>query len=276
MTWDNPTMSQRILIIGAHPDDCEYRCGGVAAMWRSQGDVVRFVSLTDGRSGHHEMAPDALVTRRRVEAATASDIIGAESLVLDIPDGHLEATLANRLKVIRVIREFKPDLVITNRPNDYHADHRYTAQLVQDASFLLVVPSIVPEVPALQQMPVITYFWDAFQKPSPFHADVAVGIDDFYEIKIRQLAAHESQFFEWLPWLDRKLEDIPSGSEERLNWLKVYFEWQHPLSIADDVRDALAIRYGEAGARSIHQAEAFELCEYGHQVTARELDAMFP
>ena len=269
-------MSQRILIIGAHPDDCEYRCGGVAALWRAQGDVVRFVSLTDGRSGHHEMDSDALVARRRAEAASAASLIDAECLVLDIPDGHLEPTLVNRLKVIRVIREFKPDLIITNRPNDYHADHRYTAQLVQDASFLLVVPGILPEVPALQQMPVITYFWDAFQKPMPFHADVAVDIDSVYETKIRQLAAHESQFFEWLPWLDRKLEEIPSGSDERLKWLKGYFEWQHPRSIADDVRDALAIRYGERGARSVHQAEAFELCEYGHQRTARELDAMFP
>ena len=62
--------------------------------------------------------------------------------VLDVPDGHLEATLENRLKVIRLIREFKPDLVITNRPNDYHADHRYASQLVQDASFLLMVPAM--------------------------------------------------------------------------------------------------------------------------------------
>ena len=158
----------RIQIIGAHPDDCEFRCGGTTALWTARGDTVQYVSLTDGCCGHHETEPGPLVKRRRLEAEAAAAIAGAHCRVLDIPDGHLEPTLENRLRVIRLIRKFQPDLVITNRPNDYHADHRYTAQLVQGASFLLMVPNVAPEAPAMAAMPVIAYFWDGFKKPTPF------------------------------------------------------------------------------------------------------------
>lgn len=269
-------MPLRIQIIGAHPDDCEFCCGGVATLWRERGDVVQFVSLTDGGCGHQEMEPAPLVVRRKAEAEAAAGLIGAECRVLDIPDAQLEPTLANRLKVIRLIREFQPELLITNRPNDYHADHRYTAQLVQDASFLLMVPNIAPEVPALNKMPVITYFWDAFRKPMSFHADIAVDIDSVFDTKLQQLAAHESQFFEWLPHVDGCHEPVPEDFSQRMSWLKGYFEWLHTPSIALQVRDALVQRYGSARAQAIQQAEAFEICEYGRQPTDMELTAMFP
>src|SRR5574340_453626 len=108
----------RIMAIGAHPDDCEARCGGVAALWAQRGDAVCFVSVTNGQSGHHEMNVAALSQRRATEAARAAAAVGAESRVLPIADGHLEPTLQNRLMLIRLIREFRPDLILTNRPND--------------------------------------------------------------------------------------------------------------------------------------------------------------
>lgn len=271
-------LARRIQIIGAHPDDCEYACGGSAALWRKAGCEVEFVSLTDGCSGHHEQSGQPLVNRRKKEASKAAGLIGARCRVLDIPDGHLEASLENRLKVIEVIREFQPDLLITNRPNDYHADHRYTSQLVQDASFLLRVPNILPEVPALEEMPVIAYFWDAFQKPYPFATDCTVTVDSVFDLKIQQLAAHESQFFEWLPWLDGKLEEVPAAkdTEARLQWLEGYFKWLHTPSIAEREQKALAQRYGEEELEKICQVEAFELCEYGEQPVAGEFQGLFP
>ncbi len=266
----------RIQIIGAHPDDCEFRCGGTSALWAQRGDTVQYVSLTDGRCGHQAMEPGPLVQRRRLEADAAAAVAGAQCRVLDIPDGHLEPTLDNRLQVIRLIREFQPDLVITNRPNDYHADHRYTAQLVQDASFLLIVPNVAPEAPALASMPVIAYFWDAFQKPTPFQADISVDIDRVFDNKLSQLAAHESQFFEWLPHVDGCHEPVPAADSLRLPWLKAYFQWLHTPSIAECSRDALARRYGETQAPAIEQAESFELCEYGRQPSPAELQTLFP
>ena len=82
-----------------------------------------------------------------------------------IPDGALQATLELRQRVIREIRGFRPDLVLTHRTNDYHPDHRATGQVVQDASFLVRVPRIVPEVPVLQRDPVVAFMSDLFTKP---------------------------------------------------------------------------------------------------------------
>ena len=271
-------LAKRIQIIGAHPDDCEYACGGTAALWRQAGSEVQFVSLTDGCSGHHEQSGQKLIERREKEAHAGAGLIGASCRVVDIADGHLEATLKNRLKVIGLIREYQPDLVITNRPNDYHADHRYTAQLVQDASFLLRVPNVLPEVPALEQMPVIAYFWDAFQKPYPFATDCAVAVDSVFETKMKQLAAHESQFMEWLPWLDGKLEEVPPASEPaaRLEWVTGYFNWLHSPTIAEREKAAVIQRYGEDSANKIQQVEAFELCEYGEQPGNGTFSDLFP
>src|SRR5213596_2903122 len=112
----------RLLIIGAHPDDADYAAGGTAALYRAAGHTVRMVSLTNGDAGHHEMPGAKLAERRRGEAAAAGAVIGSVYELFDIHDGELEPTLPNRWKVIRLIRTFEPDLILTHRPNDYHPD----------------------------------------------------------------------------------------------------------------------------------------------------------
>ncbi|NQV24871.1 MAG: PIG-L family deacetylase, partial [Rhodopirellula sp.] len=150
-----PDTPLRILVIGAHPDDCEITCGGTAALYRQAGHVVRFVSLTNGESGHHKIFGDELIAIRRAEARAAAETIGIESEVLNFRDGRLEPSFDARCVLIRLIREFNPDLVLTHRPNDYHPDHRYTSQLVCDAAYMVTVPPVVPEVPALRDNPAI-------------------------------------------------------------------------------------------------------------------------
>src|SRR5207253_707559 len=161
-------MTLRLLIIGAHPDDADYAAGGTAALYRAAGHVVHMVSLTNGDAGHHEQAGPALAARRRAEAAASGAVIGADYETFDNHDGQLLPTLENRYQVIRLIRAFRPDLVLTHRPNDYHPDHRYTSQLVQDAAYMVTVPAVVPETPHLPSNPVIAYLPDDFQKPYPF------------------------------------------------------------------------------------------------------------
>ncbi len=136
--------SLRLLVIGAHPDDADIGAGGLAVIFRRLGHVVKFVSVTNGAVGHHQMSGQPLVARRRAEAQAAGEIIGAEYEVWDYPDGQLLPTLEARKQVIRLIRQFSPDLLLTHRPNDYHPDHRYTSQLVQDAAYLVTVPNICP------------------------------------------------------------------------------------------------------------------------------------
>ena len=123
----------RIIVFGAHPDDCELSAGGCAIKWAQQGHKVKFVSTTNGDIGHSVIAGGPLAKRRTQEAKEVAKIFGVESQVLDIHDGELMPTFENRKTIIRLIQQWNADIVITPRPNDYHPDHRYTSILVQDA-----------------------------------------------------------------------------------------------------------------------------------------------
>ncbi len=188
------------MVIGAHPDDAEFKAGGLAAIYRRLGHEVLFVSVTDGSAGHHISRGAELAARRREEAARAGEVLGLTYEVWNHPDGRLTADLSARHDMIRAIRRFQPDLLLTHRPNDYHPDHRATSQLVQDAAYLLTVPPICPEVPHLRRDPVIAYLSDDFTRPYPFTPTVIVDITRGFEAKVAMLDAHASQFHEWLPY----------------------------------------------------------------------------
>src|SRR5262245_2781020 len=182
-----PARSQtplRIIAFGAHPDDCDIRAGGVAAKWAAAGHKVRFVSVTNGDAGHMSEGGGQLAMRRRKEAEESARRLGIEYIVLDNHDGELLPTLPIREQIIRQIRQWQADLVLAPRPNDYHPDHRYTGVLLQDAAFMVTVPNVTPDTPALRKNPVFMYFQDGFQKPAPFEPHVAVSIDDTYAKKI--------------------------------------------------------------------------------------------
>jgi N-acetylglucosamine malate deacetylase 1 len=264
----------RILALGAHPDDCDVKAGGCAVLWAQSGCAVQFVSVTNGDAGHHEMSGEELVKRRTSEAEAAARVAGIEYLVMDNQDGQLVPGLEERNKLMRVIREFRPDLILTHRPNDYHPDHRYTSQLVQDCSFLVGVPNICPDVPRLETMPVIAYFSDHFQKPIPFQADVAVDIDSVVETKVRMLDCHVSQMYEWLPWIGQADFVVPEDLEERLRTLKPFV--QDHCVINEDARRLLIQIYGEEKGSSIENAECFEACEYGSPMDAKAVKRLFP
>jgi LmbE family N-acetylglucosaminyl deacetylase len=263
----------RVIAIGAHPDDGDYYAAGAAARWAARGHAVKFVSLTNGDAGHHSEGGGALGKRRRAEAEEAGRRLGvAEYEILDYHDGELLPTLEARGQVIRRIRQWNADLVLTHRPNDYHADHRYTGVLVADAAFLVTVPNICPDTAPLRKNPVFLYFQDDFQTPVPFRPDIAVAIDEVWEKKIEALDAHVSQFYEWLPWLDGKLSEVPEDPGERKSWLAR----GHRRAVTPAVRAALEEWYGGEKASQVRHAEAFEICEYGRQVSEAELRTLFP
>jgi LmbE family N-acetylglucosaminyl deacetylase len=198
MTMSNEPL--RLLILGAHPDDADFAAGGLAALYRMAGHIVKMVSLTNGDAGHHQKAGHALVERRRREAAAAGAVIGATYDLMNNHDGELLPTLENRRQLIRLIRTFRPDLVLTHRPNDYHPDHRYASLLVQDAAYLLTVPAVTPDTPHLPGLPVIAYLADDFQRPYPFAPTVVIDVGKVVERIVDMLHCHESQFYEWLPY----------------------------------------------------------------------------
>ncbi|MBN1984957.1 MAG: PIG-L family deacetylase [Prolixibacteraceae bacterium] len=264
--------STNIVVIGAHPDDCDIDAGGTAIKFAKAGHNVLFISVTNGDAGHHEKGGGALAKIRRAEAQEAGKRFGVTYVVLDNHDGELMPTLPVRLELIRMIREWKADVVIGPRPNDYHPDHRNTAILIQDAAYMVIVPNVAPDTPPLKRNPVFLYTEDNFQKPYPFEADIAVDITDVFDQKIYAMSAHESQFFEWLPWTNGTLDQVPQGKEERLEWLA---KWRSPR-IKDNVKQSLIKWYGEEKGSHVKMAEAFEICEYGRRPSDKEIKELFP
>ncbi len=263
----------RVIMIGAHPDDCEVGAGGIAFLYAQQGHKVKFVSMTNGDKGHQQAKGSALAKRRHAESMEAARRIGITYEVLDIPDGELMPTLENRHTVVRLIREWEADIVITHRPNTYHPDHRYTGILVQDAAFLVTVPNIVDNVPALKANPLFLYFSDSFQQPNPFRPDIVVDVTAALDQMARLLDAHESQFYEWLPWI-MGITPPPAGKTERLEWLKA---WRLPQStINETIKNQLHKWCPIKDIGKVKRIESFEICEYGRKVTDDDIRRLMP
>lgn len=262
----------QIIMIGAHPDDCDIRFGGTAALYAEMGHHVKFISVTNGDAGHQEQSGPELARRRAAEAREAGDILGVTYEILDHPDGKLMPTLEIRLELIRKIREWKADVVFTHRPNDYHPDHRYTGILVQDAAFMVGVPNIASDTEPLEENPVFMYVQDGFTKPAPFSPDVCVDISSVIDKKLDALNAHESQFYEWLPWITNYEGTIPEGEQARKEWI---LEQRWP-EVQPEIRAGMEKWYGKTAAGRASYAEAFEICEYGAQPSEEEIRRLFP
>ncbi len=262
----------QIIMIGAHPDDCDIKSGGTAALFVAMGHHVKFVSVTNGDAGHQSEGGGMLAKRRIAETKEVAKRLGVSYDVLDNHDGELLPTLEIRLQIIRKIREWKADVVIAPRSNDYHPDHRYTGVLVQDAAFMVGVPNIAPDTPPLRKNPVFLYFQDNFKKPNPFQADIAVDITSVIAKKLDGLDAHQSQFFEWLPWIGNYEAEIPKDKAKQ----REYLLSKRVTKVNPEVKKALEKWYGKEKAEQINYAEAFEICEYGSIPTEAEIRRLFP
>lgn len=265
------------LVIGAHPDDPEVLFGGCAVKLRKAGHRVKFVSVSSGDCGHYAMEPAALARRRYLETRESAKIADlTEYEILDIPDCCIACTRELREKLLRVIRSFEADVVISHRLCDYHADHRATAQCVMDCAYLVRVPMYCADTPIPKRDPVFAYAYDAFTDPRPIRADAAVETDSVAETRLRMLDCHRSQFYEWLPW-NMGLE-LPAP--ERMSWpeRRAYLDryWgARYRQAAEHGRAVLRERYGAKGD-GVQCAELFELSPYGAQLSPAEFRELFP
>lgn len=266
----------RIICFGAHPDDCELQAGGTAMLWAQHGHHVLFVSVSNGDIGHWREAGGPLARRRREEVAKAHGILGIQGVILDIHDGEVLPTVENRRSITRLIRQWKADVVISHRPNDYHPDHRYSGVLVQDAAYMVTVPFFCPDVPALKNNPAFFYFPDRFQKPNPFKPDVIVNVDAVMDKKLDALAVMESQFYEG--GANGSAELIPSEpAKQKVRHQQVRDGFaKRNQALADRFRAQLSEWYPQDKSAAVKHAEAFELCEYGAQPDKAQLKKLFP
>jgi LmbE family N-acetylglucosaminyl deacetylase len=271
---DSPTSPLNILVFGAHPDDAEYHCGGLIALYREHGHHVKVISVTNGDAGHHQISGPELAERRLAELTDALGTIGATCEIWDHHDGHLQPTLELRWQIIAEIRRTQPDLVLTHRTNDYHPDHRAVGVAVQDASYMVTVPPIVPDVPALRRDPVIAYMPDHFTKPSPLQGDVVVDVGSQMDRILEMCHRHTSQTYEWLPY-NRGFGNVPTGDSERKTWLRPILE-ERWSEITEGYRPELIATYGESRGNAIRFAEAYEISEYAASMDEDERKRLFP
>lgn len=270
------TRPLRIICFGAHPDDCELQAGGVATKWAAKGHKVKFVSTTNGDIGHWREAGGPLALRRKAEVEAVARALSITVEVLDIHDGELMPTLENRRTIVRLIREWEADVVISPRPNDYHPDHRYTSILVQDAAFMVTVPFFCPDVKPLKANPVFLFNPDRFQKPTPFQPDIVISIDDVIEKKLNALELMVSQFYEGGALGSPALvPDAPDKQQQRRNQVREMLARRY-TTLADRFRARLGDWYPPDQAAAIKHVEAFEICEYGRQPDKAELKRLFP
>jgi LmbE family N-acetylglucosaminyl deacetylase len=260
---------ERILVLGAHPDDAEFFAGGLLASHADRGSAISIVSVTNGQSGHHELPSDQLVERRRREAAASGSLLKASYVTWDFPDGYLQPTIELREAIIRAIRAFQPSLVLTHRPFDYHPDHRAVGQAVQDASYMVLVPKIAPGYPTPPREPLVAYMVDLFTRPCPFRADVVIDVSSYLDRVIDLLSCHESQFFEWMPWIERNEQGLPRepGAEQR-QWLRNWY--------LERTRPRAERFWNQSWGSAPELLEAYEISEYAGRPNDDLLERLFP
>jgi len=262
---------KRLMLIGAHPDDCESAAGGFAALCARAGWKIHFCSVTNGNAGHHEMRPGPLVARRLKEGRKAASRIGATYETLGEPDGRLFVNDRTTGKVVRAIRRFDPDVIVTHRQFGYHRDHRNAGLLVIDASFILQVPLIYPRNRPMAAMPVILYACDFFSEVAPFRPHLVIDTTKVERVRVRMLMDHFSQYSEWLPWLAGRKE---IGMKNPLTDEKELFQRlsRHPRGVAKAFVKELRKKY----RRKIIAAEAFQLSEVGARIPTDQIARLFP
>lgn len=264
----------KVLVLGAHPDDAEFFAGGLLAALKYSGATLRLISVTNGQSGHQSVPSSELILRRRAEAAAAGNVLESPYVTWDFVDGSLQPTLELRHAIIREIRSFAPDLVLTHRPFDYHPDHRAVGQAVQDASYMVRVPKVVPEIAPPKSEPIVAYMADLFTRPAPFRADVVLDASPFASSIVAMMHCHRSQFYEWMPWIGGYADSVPvskSGediTQREIEWLG---QWYEELT-RPRVERFWKPSYGNAP----RLVEAYEISEYAGKPSDETFARLFP
>lgn len=202
--WGNWSEPKKILVILAHPDDPEFFCGATLARWVKQGHEIHYFLLTCGDKGSNdpEKTSDQICKIRHEEQLAASAVIGATSVeFLDLPDGYLLPTIELRRSVVRIIRQKRPDILVTCDPTNLfpsgsyrlnHADHRYAGQVVLDAVFpaagnIHFFPELVKDEGLQPHSP--KEVWISLTS----NPDITLDVTDTWDIKMRALLEHKSQ-----------------------------------------------------------------------------------
>jgi LmbE family N-acetylglucosaminyl deacetylase len=186
----------RVLAVSAHPDDLEILCGGTLARFVREGHQVTMCHVSLGDRGSFEHTSAEIAALRLDEARTAAGVIGAEHMTLGLSDGEVSAAdSAQRRLAVDLIRQARPDLVITHAPNDYMADHNETSKLLLDATHIATLPLYETAHAAHAQVAAV-YYMDTLAGVG-FVPTEYVDVTADLETKLTALRCHRSQL-DWL------------------------------------------------------------------------------
>ena len=184
-------MKLDVLAFGAHPDDVELGCAGLLLVEKANGKRVGIIDLTQG-----ELGSRGTMETRYQEALKAAAILSTDVREnLKMRDGFLQNDEVNQLKIISVIRKYKPEIIVCNAPEDRHPDHGKAAQLVNDAAFLSGLIQVETKQDGVVQHAwrpkiVLNYIQDKYLEPT-----FVVDITDVHETKLKAIKAYETQFY---------------------------------------------------------------------------------
>lgn len=187
-------MSQRILVVEAHPDDAEWYCGGTIAKLAREGADITFVICTEGDKGSYapQTNPVELAARRKIEQEAARALLGVrEVLYLGIPDGELAVTFELRRRLALLYRKLRPEMLFTFDPwrrDEFHPDHRACGTVALDARMAAKMPLYYPDQDELAPW-AVSELW-LFSPGAPNHF---VDVTDTFETCLAALKLHASQ-----------------------------------------------------------------------------------
>ncbi len=190
---DGLPIPERVLAVGAHPDDIEFGAGGTLAKWAAKGCRVTLLVMTDGSKGSWDPGadPDVLAATRNAEQEAAADRLGVgEVRHLGYVDGELEYTMELRKELCRQIRDVRPDVVLSHDPwqrYQLHPDHRATGWAVVDGVVAARDHLFFPEQGLAAHRPAAVLLWSADE---PDHWE---DIGATFSVKIEALLCHSSQ-----------------------------------------------------------------------------------
>lgn len=190
----------RVLAIHAHPDDVEILAGGTLALLAERGHAVTIATMTPGDCGSAELGPEEIAAVRRKEAAASAKLIGAEYVCVEFRDLAIFSDDASRRKVTTVLRQTRPDLILTSSPVDYLCDHEAASALVRDACFAAPAPNYAAAGEPLAGIPHL-YYMDPIEgkdrEGNPIAPEFLIDVSRVFDRKREMLACHASQR-DWL------------------------------------------------------------------------------
>lgn len=221
-------MKLDILAIGAHPDDVELSCGATLAKEISLGKKVGILDLTRG-----EMGTRGSAELRDEEAKNAAEILGVSVRVnAEFADAFFVNNTSHQLEIIKIIRKYKPDVVLCNAIDDRHIDHGKASKLVSDACFLSGLQKIETFHKEQKQQhwrPKQVYHYIQWKNLQP---DFIVDVTGFIEQKVESVKAYKSQFYD----PDSKEPETPITSKNFIDSIRYR---------AQDLGRLIGTEYGE-------------------------------